>query len=365
MKRIGKYMKNKLFIVVFFIIVIISSWFIYHSIEKNRVNDVIKKLSTIKNNVPISYPSSDKNKYLVALQLHRWDIAREILTPLAEKGDPDAIYWLAYISGGNVFSGSNMAEGFVKSAKLGNIYGALQLSPQGDNCSTNLKGICNKKWLKKATDIYNRKKEKGILSSLEKYYYRVGLNARKIELNKDITELVYENSNMGHFQPLIDYINFLDYNYNLDENQKIKIKKILQIPIKKNYIPALNMAYAMGGEYYFDKNNIVDKLSSLPGYCVSCVDFYVYKNVSRDSLMKAASYKIVKYFIDNTDFLNSRFTIEDIPKKINFFYLNSILESKGQRHFTTDEIKKIKENSLVILNDRKIKATINEGGPNI
>lgn len=246
-------MRNKIIVIVFLIIILVSGWVLWAQIKNSELNESLEKLSTIKTDVTLNNPDDKKYKYLVALQLQRWDIARRILAPLAKKDDADEIYWLSYISGGGVFSGLNMADGFARAAKLGSIYGALQLSPQGSNCDTYLRGICSEKWLKKAKEIYNKKNNSNELSLLDKYYYKVGLNSRNLHLDNDLTEIVYDNANYGNYQPLVDYLQYILNNYDLNSSQKELVKKILYIPIEKNYVPALSFAYYANPKLKFDK----------------------------------------------------------------------------------------------------------------
>lgn len=98
-----------------------------------------------------------------------------------------------------------------------------------------------------------------MLSLLEKYYYKVGLRAGKIRLDREITDIVYDNANKGNYQPLLDYISYIKSNYNLNSNQKKLIKNILLVPISNDYIPALGMAYTMEEKYGFNQEVIIKK----------------------------------------------------------------------------------------------------------
>lgn len=345
--------------------IFISGFILWKKIQSSKINESLDKLSTIKTDVSLNHPGDEKYRYLVALQLHRWDIARRILIPLAKKGDADAIYWLSYISGGNVFSGLDMADGFAKAAKLGNIYGALQLSPQGSNCSTYLRGICSEKWQKRAEEIYNSKNASNDLSLLEKYYFKVGLSAREITLDSDITEIIYENANVGNYKPLVDYLQYILYNYDLNPSQKKLVKEILYIPIRKNYVPALSFAYYSNSYLNFDKKDLISRFRTSGGYCISCVNYYLDVKKTRSSIMDAGALYFVRNTLKETKSIYKVFKKGDLITGLDVGSLDDELNKLGQPPLDEKEREDIKEKALKILNDKNIQVYINKGSYNL
>lgn len=353
-------MKKKVIIIIPLFFLLLLGWKLFIYVDSNKVDKALDKLSLIETDIPINYPNDEKYKYLVALQLKRWDIAEKLLAPLAKKNDPEAIYWLAFLSGDNAFSGKKMAESFEKSAKLGNMYSAMQLSPNGYYCDTYLKGICSDKWLEKVKGIYEEKVKNNI-PLLDKYYYKVGLNANKINLDSELTYIVYNNANAGNYQPLVDYIRYITKNYNLNHHQKSLVKKILSVPIEHDYIPALQLAYFMGNKYKFDTENIIRTLSSLEVYCVACIDYYSEKVKTRKSSIEIGTFMIVHYTLDNTKDINKFYRKSDLLIGSGISAANLTLSRINESSLNDSEIQTMIDQSLKILNNRKIQVHINEG----
>ncbi|XEV12138.1 hypothetical protein ACBZ90_00885 (plasmid) [Vibrio alginolyticus] len=98
-----------------------------------RPTEVLAELSAMGDNTPVNsdlYAAStyrpDHPLYpsILAIQEHRWGDATDFLTPLAEQGNAEAMFWLGEITySSNAFSRGG--QWFEKAAKLGNPYAAV------------------------------------------------------------------------------------------------------------------------------------------------------------------------------------------------------------------------------------------------
>ena len=178
--------------------------------------------STYKPNQPLFEP-------VLTIQRKRWDIARPLLEKLVSKNDPDAMYWLATISGGDVFSGSVMADLFSRSARLGNPYSALRLSPGAEDCNSYLKGYCSDKWKDVALDIFGKKAKNGDVKA--KYF----LEKLKGKKDNELLSVILDNARNHYFFPLYNYVSYNPYMKNK--------KELYSIMAKHRFIPVGHLMY--------------------------------------------------------------------------------------------------------------------------
>ena len=173
------------------------------------------KSKTVDYYASSSYKPSDVlYEPVLAIQRKRWDLALPLLEKLVKEKNPDAMFWLASISGGSVFSGAKMAKLFEESALLGNPYAALRLDVSSHDCDSYLHGYCNEKWGKYARTILEKRAKEGDVKA--EYHLAILNGARYI----DTLELSLKNADKGYFYPLYNYISY-NTNLKLEVREKL------------------------------------------------------------------------------------------------------------------------------------------------
>ncbi|MDW6002365.1 SEL1-like repeat protein [Vibrio mangrovi] len=139
---------------------------------------------------------------LLYIQRHRQGLAEELLKPLVEQGNADAMYWLAQITyRDNYYSGGPAAELFQKSAELGNPYAALRLDSDNYECRRRMSSYCDQKWGELGRKLLQERADKGDKKA-EYYLLQYDENSSE-EVHKKLEKLVTENAKNHYYQPLM------------------------------------------------------------------------------------------------------------------------------------------------------------------
>ena len=294
--------------------------------------------STYKPDNPLYQP-------VLAIQRERWDIAVPLLEKLVKENNPDAMYWLATISGGSIFSGDLKAKLFEKSAELGNPYAALRLNEGSDDCETYLKGICSREWGKKAEELFENRASEGDLKSK---YFLQKLEGKKVN---NLLEIGIENAKHGYFYPLYEYV-FYTRNLNLDLK-----KNLYRIMVKNHFTPVANLMYLnyridnLNNEFYID---MLDDLEMFDGVWNAKVSFY------ESFIEKKPTVDYIKNYIESSFILelikkgNYSSLDSSIDKtNVDISYGNSILSENGLSLLDGSNINKIKNDAVNKINNLK------------
>ncbi|KUI96951.1 hypothetical protein [Vibrio sp. MEBiC08052] len=138
---------------------------------------------------------------LLYIQRHRQGKAEELLHPLVEQGNADAMYWLAQITyDDSYYSSGPAAKLFQKSAELGNPYAALRLDSNNRECQMFMSGYCDQKWGKLGRKLLQERAEKG--DKKAEYYLLQYDEDSSEEVHKELERLVTENAKNHYYQPL-------------------------------------------------------------------------------------------------------------------------------------------------------------------
>ena len=292
-------------------------------------------------------PSDDLYLPVLAIQRKRWDIAIPLLEKLVDKNDPDAMYWLASISGGSIFSGYKMADLFKRSAMLGNPYSALRLDINADDCDSYLRGYCDEKWGIKARKILEDRSKKGDYKS--EYYLQV---LDKSKYRKDL-DLAIKNAKNNYYYPLYDY---LIYNSDISKD----IRKYL-------YRIMINARYSRVGQlmsYNFDIDNFsysfyengLDYLVGSGGVWSSIFGInrkFLEKQPDARYVRKIALSYFVMDMIKGSSDLNNSFKKKDIKSYDMVDYLNSSLKNDKLPIVSDSEKKQIANEALNNISNTK------------
>ena len=322
----------------------------------NRVSDkekIFKFLDRHKNDEFSYYDSSsikpgDKLYVpVLAIQRKRWDIALPLLEDLVKDNNPDAMYWLASISGGSALSGVKMAALFEKSANLGNPYAALRLNSGAKDCDLYLRGYCNKKWGDKAKDILAKKASSG---DVRAEYQLAILNGKSVN---DTLDLALKNANDDYFFPLYNY---LDYNYSLDS---ITRKKLYEFMTKKMFAPVGRLMFlnfirdSFESSYYDERFSTLESTDFIWNSVYNINTRLFNKKPDRKYIKNIIRAKFVLEALKNSDDIDSHFTERDI-KDVNIAgYFNIELQENKIDPINDKELNILKEEALSVVNKLK------------
>ncbi|NAW97661.1 MULTISPECIES: tryptophanase [unclassified Vibrio] len=228
--------------------------FITENINKKSDDPYIS--STVK-------PGDKMYDYLIRLQ--HGSVNPEILRPLIEQGDTDAMVWYARINLMSIQKRGEVISLLQKSLLEGNPYAALELSEKGESCaylgnvkldqqvaellgnkSSSEANICNEGNMNLAIKGFQQLAEQGDLRA--QYFL---LKQQQLEQSKETRaqyiQEVIRFSQAHYYQPLMDYVNTIlvrpqgkdKYEAKTPEQYQLAID-LLTISANHNYIPAVN-----------------------------------------------------------------------------------------------------------------------------
>ncbi len=191
---------------------------------------------------------------VLAIQQGNWAKAEQLLKPMVDKGNATAMFWLAEITyRSSAFSGSGGAALFEKSAKLGNPYAALRLSPKYNQyqCEMRMSSYCDDSWSKIGIDLLAKRASSGDLSAQYALLYYARFDNADEKYFYEFINTVKEGMNENYFRPLRHLISMylkrehsslFDSSVNpLSEKDKKELLKLLFYAADNNDIDSLNV----------------------------------------------------------------------------------------------------------------------------
>jgi hypothetical protein len=190
---------------------------------------------------------------LLAIQQDKTKQAVDILTPLAEQGDSDAMFWLGEITySSSIFS--NGGEWFVKAAQLGNPYAAIKLSPEFNisyDCERWLSTYCDEKWGSIALRLLNDKAKKGDVKAEYAALYYTRFSNRDADYFDSFIQVVEKGMEHNYFTPLRNLVymyqtrtSLSPFNNDvipLNKMEKELLARLLFIGANNNDLPSINL----------------------------------------------------------------------------------------------------------------------------
>ncbi|HGO5290730.1 TPA: sel1 repeat family protein, partial [Photobacterium damselae subsp. damselae] len=80
--------------------------------------------------------------------------AEEELQPLVEKGDPEAMFWIAKIIYRSSIKDTPKALALLKESAKTNPYAAMALFPNNEQCQMYFPSECSEKWVEQAKKLF-------------------------------------------------------------------------------------------------------------------------------------------------------------------------------------------------------------------
>lgn len=207
-------------------------------------------------------PGDKMYDYLIRLQ--HGSVNPEILRPLIEQGDTDAMVWYARINLMSIQKRGEVISLLQKSLLEGNPYAALELSEKGESCaylgnvkldqqvaellgnkSSSEANICNEDNINLAIKGFQQLAAQGDLRAQYFLLKQQELDQSK-ETRAQYIQEVIRFSQAHYYQPLMDYVNTIlirpqgkvKYEAKNPEQYQLVIQ-LLTIAANNNYIPAI------------------------------------------------------------------------------------------------------------------------------
>ncbi|MFG0905509.1 SEL1-like repeat protein [Photobacterium damselae] len=183
---------------------------------------------------------------VLSIQRRKLAEAEEELKPLVEKGDPEAMFWIAKIIYRSSIKDTPKALALLKESAKTNPYAAMALFPDNEQCQMYFPSECSEKWVGQAKRLFSEDAKKGDVRAV---FY-----SEKLKEDHDVyVNSIIEAAKNHYYYPLVDYSNYI-----LNDNKSTEEMKNLALSLL-NYARVNNFIPAIDSLIHFYENNEMDK----------------------------------------------------------------------------------------------------------
>ncbi|SIO96733.1 hypothetical protein [Vibrio spartinae] len=307
---------------------------------------------------------------LLYIQRHRQGKAEELLQPLVEQGNPDAMYWLAQITyDDSYYSSGPAAKLFQKSAELGNPYAALRLDISNRECQMFMSGYCDQKWGELGRKLLQERTAQGDKKAAY-YLLQYDKNSSE-EVHKKLEELVTENANNHYYQPLMNmiidystqyYLNYFQKEKELPLEDKKIINKLSMLMANNNFSPAIDGFFYTGD--IKSPNKYIHHYFKIGGNWSSCEHYYkdrIYE--SRTNIIDAVTCIIIGNIFKKATNNWTSYDIKEAENDWSIQFINEDLEKSGKNVLSEKEMDLIRKRVVKIVQEMTPMIYIDEMNP--
>ncbi|MGI2798594.1 hypothetical protein ACRTC3_08300 [Photobacterium damselae] len=170
---------------------------------------------------------------VLSIQRQKLAEAEEELQPLVEKGDPEAMFWMAKIIYRSSIKDTPKALNLLQKAAENNPYAAMALFPDNRECQRYFNGYCEDKWIDKAKKLFAEQSKNGDVRAI---FY-----SEKLKEDHDVyVNSIIEAAKNHYYYPLVDYSNYILNDNKSTEEMKNMALSLLNIAIVNNFVPAID-----------------------------------------------------------------------------------------------------------------------------
>ena len=204
------------------------------------------------------------------LSIQRQKLAQpeDELKPLVDKGNSEAMFWMAKIIYRSSIKDTPKALALLKESAKANPYAAMALSPDNKECKKYFGEQCQEKWVEQAKNLFKKEAEQGNVRAV--FYYK------KLKKDHDIyIDAIIEAASNNYYYPLVDYANSILLKESRNNKMEDLAVQLLSYASSRDFVPALeslilykerkyNITYRELSEYpeYIDLINKGVKLGS-------------------------------------------------------------------------------------------------------
>ncbi|HIF9443907.1 TPA: hypothetical protein ACX6SI_000159 [Photobacterium damselae] len=169
---------------------------------------------------------------VLSIQRQKLAEAEEELQPLVEKGDPEAMFWMAKIIYRSSIKDTPKALALLKESAKTNPYAAMALFPDNEQCQMYFPSECSEKWVEQAKRLFSEDAKKGDIRAI---FY-----SKMLKEDHDLyVEAIIDAANNSYYSPLIDYANSILLNDSRKNKMESLAVQLLSYASSRDFVPAL------------------------------------------------------------------------------------------------------------------------------
>ncbi|HIF9147801.1 TPA: hypothetical protein ACX6SX_000450 [Photobacterium damselae] len=169
---------------------------------------------------------------VLSIQRRKLAEAEDELKPLVDKGDPEAMFWMAKIIYRSSIKDTPKALALLKESAKTNPYAAMALFPDNDQCQMYFPSECSEKWVEQAKRLFSEDVKNGDVRAV---FYKGKL---KKEHSVYIDAIINTAKN-NYFYPLVDYANQIINDSKSSQELNNLAIRLLVYAKEKNFVPAI------------------------------------------------------------------------------------------------------------------------------
>ncbi|HIF9447947.1 TPA: hypothetical protein ACX6SQ_000524 [Photobacterium damselae] len=171
---------------------------------------------------------------VLSIQRRKLAEAEEELQPLIEKGDPEAMFWMAKIIYRSSIKDTPKALNLLQKAAENNPYAAMALFPDNRECQRYFNGFCEDKWVDKAKKLFTEQSKNGDI--------RAEFYIEKLKRKHDIyISAIIKAAENNYLYPMVEYAEKVLLNSNSSSDMKKMAISLLRYGRERQFIPAIDM----------------------------------------------------------------------------------------------------------------------------
>ncbi|HIF9265907.1 hypothetical protein [Photobacterium damselae] len=171
---------------------------------------------------------------VLSIQRRKLAEAEEELQPLIEKGDPEAMFWMAKIIYRSSIKDTPKALNLLQKAAEHNPYAAMALFPDNRECQRYFNGFCEEKWIDKAKKLFTEQSKNGDV--------RAEFYIEKLKRKHDIyISAIIKAAGNNYLYPMVEYAEKVLLNSNSSSDMKKMAISLLRYGRERKFIPAIDM----------------------------------------------------------------------------------------------------------------------------
>ncbi|MGR5048446.1 hypothetical protein ACPV3P_06850 [Photobacterium damselae] len=171
---------------------------------------------------------------VLSIQRRKLAEAEEELQPLIEKGDPEAMFWMAKIIYRSSIKDTPKALNLLQKAAENNPYAAMALFPDNRECQRYFNGFCEEKWIDKAKKLFTEQSKNGDV--------RAEFYIEKFKRKHDIyISAIIKADGNNYLYPMVEYAEKVLLNSNSSSDIKKMAISLLRYGRERKFIPAIDM----------------------------------------------------------------------------------------------------------------------------
>ncbi|HIF9198933.1 TPA: hypothetical protein ACX6QC_000323 [Photobacterium damselae] len=170
---------------------------------------------------------------VLSIQRQKLAEAEDELKPLVDKGNSEAMFWMAKIIYRSSIKDTPKALALLKESVKTNPYAAMALFPDNEQCQMYFPSECSEKWVEQAKRLFSEDAKKGDVRAV---FY-----SEKLKEDHDVyVNSIIEAAKNHYYYPLVDYSNYILNDNKSTEEMKNMALSLLNIARVNNFVPAID-----------------------------------------------------------------------------------------------------------------------------